>query len=65
MPSRNEGFLIDMSSGGFPWLTLVVFLPLLGVAAILMAEEALAKWVALGVLVAGVHGLSRAVGPVR
>ena len=48
MPSRNEGILIDMSSGGFPWLTLVVFLPLLGVAAILMAEEALAKWVALG-----------------
>lgn len=38
-----------MSSGGFPWLTLVVFLPLLGVAAILLAEEALAKWVALGV----------------
>lgn len=38
-----------MSSGGFPWLTLVVFLPLLGVAAILLVEEALAKWVALGV----------------
>ena len=38
-----------MSSGGFSWLTLVVFLPLLGVAAILLVEEALAKWVALGV----------------
>ncbi len=38
-----------MSSGGFPWLTLVVFLPLLGVAAILLVEEALAKWVALGI----------------
>jgi len=38
-----------MSSGGFPWLTMVVFLPVLGVAAILLAEEALAKWVALGV----------------
>ena len=38
-----------MSSGGFPWLTLVVFLPVLGVAAILLVEEALAKWVALGV----------------
>ena len=37
-----------MSSGGFPWLTLVVFLPVLGVAAILLVEEALAKWVALG-----------------
>ena len=41
--------MIDVSSGGFPWLTLVVFLPLLGVAAILLLEEALAKWVALGV----------------
>ena len=49
LPSRNERFLIDMSSSGFPWLTLVVFLPLLGVAAILLVEEALAKWVALGV----------------
>ncbi len=49
MPSRNERFLIEMSSGGFPWLTLVVFLPLLGVAAIFLVEEALAKWVALGV----------------
>ena len=49
MPSRNERLLNEMSSGGFPWLTLVVFLPLLGVAAILLAEEVLAKWVALGV----------------
>ncbi|RMH06522.1 MAG: NADH-quinone oxidoreductase subunit M [Nitrospirae bacterium] len=36
------------SSGGFPWITLVVFLPLVGVAAILLAEETRAKWIALG-----------------
>ena len=34
-------------SGGFPWITLVVFLPLVGVAAILLAKEAMAKWIAL------------------
>ncbi len=37
-----------ISSGGFPWVTLVVFLPLLGVMAILLAKEAQARWVALG-----------------
>ncbi len=40
---------VTIASGGFPWLTLVVFLPLVGVAAILLVEEALAKWVALGI----------------
>jgi NADH-quinone oxidoreductase subunit M len=36
-----------VSSGGFPWITLVVFLPLLGVAAILLAKEEMAKWIGL------------------
>lgn len=36
-------------SGGFPWITLVVFLPLVGVAGILAAKEDAAKWVAFGV----------------
>ena len=42
--------MTDMAipSGGFPWVTLVVFLPLLGVLAILLAKEELARWVALG-----------------
>ena len=36
-------------SGGFPWITLVVFLPLVGVAGILAAKEDAAKWLAFGV----------------
>ena len=42
--------MTDMAipSGGFPWVTLVVFLPILGVVALLLAKEELAKWVALG-----------------
>ncbi len=40
---------MTVASGGFPWLTLVVFLPLLGVAAILLAREAMARWMALGI----------------
>jgi len=36
-----------VSSGGFPWVTLVVFLPLLGVAAILLAKEEMAQWIGL------------------
>ncbi|MDT7041628.1 NADH-quinone oxidoreductase subunit M [Candidatus Nitronereus thalassa] len=39
---------MTVSSGGFPWITLVVFLPLLGVAAILLAKEEMAKWIGLG-----------------
>ena len=38
-----------VSSGGFPWITLVVFLPLLGVAGILLAKEEMAKWIGFGV----------------
>lgn len=34
-------------SGGFPWVTLVVFLPIVGVAAILLAKEEMAKWIGL------------------
>ncbi len=37
------------ASGGFPWLSIVVFLPLAGVAALVLVKEAMAKWVALGV----------------
>ena len=42
--------MTDMAipSGGFPWITLVVFLPILGVVALLLAKEEQAKWVALG-----------------
>jgi len=35
-------------SGGMPWLTLVLILPLLGVAAMLLAHEALSRQIALG-----------------
>ncbi len=34
-------------SGGIPWITLVLFLPLVGVVTILLAKEELAKWIAL------------------
>lgn len=42
--------MTDMAipSGGFPCITLVVFLPILGVVALLLAKEEWAKWVALG-----------------
>ena len=36
-------------SGGFPWITLIVLLPLVGVAGILAAKEEMAKWVTFGV----------------
>ncbi|GJL55769.1 MAG: NADH:ubiquinone oxidoreductase subunit M [Nitrospirales bacterium] len=36
-----------MPSGGFPWLTLVIFLPIVGVGAIFLAKEAAARQVAL------------------
>ena len=38
---------MTVASGGFPWITVVVFLPLLGVAAILLAKEDMAKWIGL------------------
>ena len=37
-----------ISSGGFPWLTLVIFLPLVGVGALLLAKESAARQIALG-----------------
>lgn len=40
---------VAVPSGGFPWITLVVFLPLVGVAGILAAKEDAAKWLAFGV----------------
>lgn len=36
-----------MLLGKIPWITLVVFLPLVGAVAILVAREELAKWIAL------------------
>ena len=36
-----------ISSGGFPWLTLVIFLPLVGVGALLLAKESAARQIAL------------------
>ncbi len=41
--------MTDMAipSGGIPWITLVVFLPLVGAVAILLAREEFAKWIAL------------------
>ncbi len=41
--------MTDMAipSGGIPWITLVLFLPLVGVVTILLAKEELAKWIAL------------------
>ena len=38
---------IAIPSGGIPWVTLVVFLPLVGAVAILLAREEFAKWIAL------------------
>ena len=38
-----------VSSGGFPWITLVILLPLVGVAGILAVKEEMAKWVTFGV----------------
>ena len=36
----------------FPWLTLLIFLPLAGVGALYLAEERQARWIALAVTVA-------------
>ncbi len=43
--------MIDMvmSFGGFPWLTLIVFLPLAGAIVLIPLKDVMAKWVALGV----------------
>ncbi len=38
---------VTTASGGFPWLTLVVFLPLAGALALIPVRDAVAKWVAL------------------
>ena len=41
--------MTDMAipSGGFPWLTLVIFLPIIGVGALLLAKEEVAREIAL------------------
>ena len=42
--------MTDMAipSGGFPWLTLLIVLPIVGVGALLLAKEGVARQVALG-----------------
>ena len=42
--------MTDMAipTGGFPWLTLVIFLPLVGVGALLLVKESAARQIALG-----------------
>jgi NADH-quinone oxidoreductase subunit M len=42
---------IVIPSGGMPWLTIVLILPLLGVAALLLAHESLSRTIALAVSV--------------
>jgi len=37
------------ASGGFPWLTLIVFLPLAGATGLMLVQDTMARWVALGV----------------
>ncbi|MEW6543409.1 MAG: NADH-quinone oxidoreductase subunit M [Nitrospirota bacterium] len=39
---------VSIQSNGFPWLTLVIFLPLAGTAVLFLVREATARWVALG-----------------
>ncbi len=41
-----------MQSGGFPWLTLLIFLPLAGAAALFFVKETSVRIVALGITVA-------------
>src|SRR6266545_8117440 len=41
-----------MQSGGFPWLTLLVFLPLAGAVAVFFVKESHARLTALGMTVA-------------
>jgi NADH-quinone oxidoreductase subunit M len=39
---------VSIQSNGFPWLTLVIFLPLAGTAVLFLVREATARWVAFG-----------------
>jgi NADH-quinone oxidoreductase subunit M len=41
-----------MQSAGFPWLTVVVFLPLVGAGALCLMKESSSRWVALAVTLA-------------
>ena len=41
-----------MQSGGFPWLTLLILLPLAGAAALFFVKETSVRMVALGVTIA-------------
>jgi NADH-quinone oxidoreductase subunit M len=43
---------VSVNSGGFPWLTLVVFLPLAGAAVLFFVKEAAVRWTALAVALA-------------
>src|SRR5262250_44564 len=43
---------VSLQSGGFPWLSLIIWLPLLGAIALFAVRETTARWVALGVTIA-------------
>jgi len=43
---------VSLQSGGFPWLSLIIWLPLLGAAVLFAVRETTARWVALGVTIA-------------
>lgn len=42
---------VSLQSGGFPWLSLIIWLPLLGAVTLFAVREHTARWVALGVTV--------------
>src|SRR5690242_17425275 len=41
-------------TSGFPWLTLLVFLPVAGAVALCLAKESQARWIALSVTLANI-----------
>jgi NADH-quinone oxidoreductase subunit M len=43
---------VSVQSGGFPWLSLVIFLPLAGAAALFLVRETAVRWTALAATVA-------------
>ena len=43
---------VSLQTGGFPWLSLIIWLPLLGAVALFAFKEATARWVALGITIA-------------
>src|SRR6185295_10137663 len=42
---------VSLQTGSFPWLSLIIWLPLLGVAILFGVRERTARWVALGVTI--------------